>query len=136
MTKSAKGTEDKPGKNVAQKAGLNRSILTQGWGLFRKRLTDKATHASTPVEVISINPAYTSLGCSKCGYTDKGNRKSQAVFCCSKCGHSANADINAARNIISTAVGHTVTGRGGTSHAAPNQVKHSDPVKRQPAEAA
>ncbi|MHB8343683.1 MAG: hypothetical protein ACYDED_05360 [Ferrimicrobium sp.] len=40
--------------------------------------------------------------------------------------------VNAARNIISTAAGHTVSGRGGTSHAN----KHSDPVKRQPPKAA
>ena len=32
MTKSAKGTKNKPGKNVAQKRGLNRSIKTQTWG--------------------------------------------------------------------------------------------------------
>ena len=36
MSKSAKGTIEKPGKNVAQKSGLNREILNQGWGtLFR-----------------------------------------------------------------------------------------------------
>ena len=60
MTKSAKGTKDKPGKNVKAKSGLNRSILEQGWGLFCQRLTDKATNAVTPVEIIAINPAYTS----------------------------------------------------------------------------
>jgi transposase len=34
MTRSAKGTEDAPGRNVAQKAGLNRAILASGWGMF------------------------------------------------------------------------------------------------------
>lgn len=34
MTKSAKGTEEKPGKKVAQKRGLNRSITQQSWGIF------------------------------------------------------------------------------------------------------
>ncbi len=78
MTKSAKGTKDKPGKNVKAKSGLNRSILEQGWGLFCQRLTDKATNAVTPVEIIAINPAYTSLRCSKCGHTEQKNRKNQA----------------------------------------------------------
>ncbi len=128
MTKSASGTKDKPGKQVSQKRGLNRSILEQSWGMFRQRLTDKATHATAPVAIVSINPAYTSLRCSECGHTDKGNRKSQVVFCCLSCGHTDNADVNAAQNIL--AAGHAVTGRGGT----PQALSHSDPVKRQPLE--
>jgi putative transposase len=32
MTRSASGTLDASGRNVAQKAGLNRSILDAGWG--------------------------------------------------------------------------------------------------------
>jgi putative transposase len=31
MTKSAKGTLEEPGKNVKQKSGLNRAILSEGW---------------------------------------------------------------------------------------------------------
>jgi putative transposase len=31
MTASAKATVEKPGRNVKQKSGLNRSILEQGW---------------------------------------------------------------------------------------------------------
>ena len=46
-------------------------------------------------------PAYnTSRRCSVCGHTDKRNRLSQEIFLCRKCGHSANADINAAKNIL------------------------------------
>ncbi len=124
MTKSVKGTIQNPGKNVAQKAGLNRVILEQSWSLFKKRLTDKATNATTPVEVITINPAFTSMRCSKCGHTNKTNRKSQAIFCCKACGYTNNVNVNAAKNIISTAVGHTVSGRGGISHARSNK-RHS-----------
>ena len=32
MTRSAKGTIEEPGRNVRQKAGLNRGILGSGWG--------------------------------------------------------------------------------------------------------
>ncbi len=134
MTRSAKGTVERPGKNVAQKSGLNRVILSQGWGLFRKRLTDKANGATTPVEIVFVNPAYTSMRCSECGHAEQENRKSQAVFACTNCGHTDNADLNAAKNIL--AAGHAVSGRGGTSHAKPDRVKHSDPTKRQPARAA
>src|ERR1700683_3334548 len=34
MTRSAKGTRENPGRNVRQKAGLNRGILGAGWGLL------------------------------------------------------------------------------------------------------
>ena len=42
MTRSATGTRDNPGRNVSQKAGLNRGILRSGWGLLVRRLQDKA----------------------------------------------------------------------------------------------
>lgn len=41
MTKSAKGTIEEPGKNVKQKSGLNRAILSEGWSLFFKCLEYK-----------------------------------------------------------------------------------------------
>jgi len=130
MVRSAKGTVENPGKNVRQKAGLNRAISAQAWALFRKRLTDKATYATSPVELVAVNPAYTSQRCSECGYMAPENRESQAVFCCRSCGHSANADVNAAINI--RAAGLAVAGRGGTPHAQPETAKHSGPTKRQP----
>jgi transposase len=34
MTRSARGTVANPGRNVGQKAGLNRDILKSGWGLL------------------------------------------------------------------------------------------------------
>ena len=118
MVRSAKGTVANPGRNVRQKAGLNRSIHAQSWALFRQRLTDKATHATDLVELVAVNPAYTSQRCSDCGYAAKDNRESQAIFRCRACGFTANADVNAAINILA-AGGQPVTGRGGTSHAPP-----------------
>jgi putative transposase len=123
MVRSAKGTIAAPGTNVAQKRGLNRSISSQAWALFRRRLTDKAAAATSPVVVVAIPPAYTSLRCSECGHTAKENRESQAVFLCRSCGYSANADVNAAVNI--RAAGLAVAGRGGTPEVV-------GPVKRQP----
>jgi len=41
MSQSAKGNPEKHGKKVAQKSGLNRSILDQGWGEFRRKLEYK-----------------------------------------------------------------------------------------------
>ena len=38
MTRSAGGTREHPGRNLRQKAGLNRGILRSGWGLLVHRL--------------------------------------------------------------------------------------------------
>lgn len=51
------------------------------------------------IDVVKINPKFTSQRCSKCGYISKENRKTQAGFKCKNCGFEENADLNAARNI-------------------------------------
>ena len=111
MTRSAKGTRGDPGRNVRQKAGLNRGILGSGWGLLVRRLEDKA-----PGRVEKVGPAFTSQRCSACGQVDRDSRESQAVFRCTACGFAGNADVNAAKNI---AAGHVVTARGGDGAARP-----------------
>jgi transposase len=111
MTRSARGTTANPGRNVTQKAGLNRGILASGWGLLARRLEDKA-----PGRVEKIPPALTSQRCSAYGHVAAGSRESQALFCCASCGYASNADVNAAKNI---AAGHAVTARGGDGIARP-----------------
>jgi len=98
MTRSAMGTVDNPGKNVAAKSGLNRSILDQGWGMFATML--KYKFAERGGELQYIDPAYTSQTCAECGVIDKASRIDQATFRCVHCGHEDNADTNAARNIL------------------------------------
>jgi putative transposase len=116
MTRSARGTADTPGRNVRQKAGLNREILRSGWGLLVRRLEEKA-----PGRVEKINPHYTSQRCSACRHVHAKSRESQARFACTACGFTLNADVNAARNI---AAGHAVNARGG--------VRDAGPVNREP----
>jgi len=111
MTRSAKGTWQKPGRNVRQKAGLNRGILQSGWGLLVRRLEEKA-----PGRVEKIKPHHTSRRCSACGQVDRRSRESQAVFRCTACGYACHADVNAAQNI---AAGHAVTARGGDGDTRP-----------------
>jgi putative transposase len=111
MTRSAKGTRGDPGRNVRQKAGLNRGILGSGWGLLVRRLADKA-----PGRVEKVRPAFTSQRCSACGQVDPKSRESQAVFRCTACGFACHADVNAAINI---AAGHAVTARGGDGVTRP-----------------
>ncbi len=111
MTRSARGTAGTPGRNVRQKAGLNRGILASGWGLLVRRLGDKASD-----RLEKIRPAFTSQRCSACGHVAAESRKSQAIFACVACDFTCNADVNAARNI---AAGHAVTARGGDGVTRP-----------------
>lgn len=97
MTRSARGTIDAPGRNVAAKAGLNRSINDAGWGVLQDLLTYKAEEAG--IEVVLVNPANTSRTCHQCGHVAADSRKQEA-FRCVSCGHCAHADTNAARNIL------------------------------------
>jgi len=123
MTRSARGTRDCPGTNVAQKRGLNREISRHGWGLTVARLKHKA-----PGRLEVVPAPYTSQRCSQCGHVAPENRKSQAVFQCVACGAGpCNADVNAARNI---AAGRAVTARGdlGTSRSVNREPQLCSPA--------
>ncbi|MFF0556174.1 RNA-guided endonuclease InsQ/TnpB family protein [Streptomyces sp. NPDC004266] len=100
MIKSAKGTIATPGKNVAQKAGLNRSIAAEAWGRTVTMLTYKT--ARNGGSLVKVPAPGTSQRCSVCGHTTPGSRKSQAMFVCKNpdCGWSGNADHNGARNVL------------------------------------
>ncbi len=104
MSKSAKGSIEKKGKNVKAKSGLNKSILDQGWSMLVNMLVYKQQWRGGLL--VKVDPKYTSQTCSSCGHVAKENRLTQANFSCVECSFGENADINASRNIL--AVGHTV----------------------------
>jgi len=97
MTASAAGTIENPGKNVAQKSGLNRSILDQGLGMFGDMLGYKCPQFGGHRPLVAA--PYTSQTCCKCGVVDAASRRSQSEFVCTACGHADNADVNAAGTI-------------------------------------
>ena len=98
MSKSAKGTVEAPGANVAQKSGLNRAILDQSWSEFRRQLDYKSQWQGGAL--VAVPPHNTSRTCPCCGHTDKENRPTQAKFECVECGHTENADVVGAINIL------------------------------------
>lgn len=98
MSASASGTKERSGKNVRQKAGLNRSILDQGWGAFVRMLDYKSAWKGGMV--LRVDPRNTSRTCSSCGHVSPDSRKTQSDFLCVSCGFGENADTNAARNIL------------------------------------
>ncbi|WP_038251945.1 RNA-guided endonuclease InsQ/TnpB family protein [Xenorhabdus nematophila] len=123
MSKSAKGTAERHGRNVRAKAGLNQAILDQGWYEMRRQLEYKQLWRGG--QVLAVPPAYTSQRCACCGHTAKENRQSQSQFDCIECGYTTNADINGARNIL--AAGHAVLACGG-------RVQSDRPSKQEPTE--
>lgn len=107
MTKSPAPKPD-PGQTggflpngATAKAGLNRSILDAGWGIFLGILAQKAESAAR--RVIPVNARNTSRTCPKCGHVAKENRTTQAKFECVSCGFVANADHVGALNVLSRA---------------------------------
>lgn len=98
MTASAKGTIEQPGRNVRAKSALNRRILDQGWGEFRRQIAYKLRWNGGTL--LLVDPRNTSRMCAACGAASSANRQMQAVFRCVACGHAANADTNAAINIL------------------------------------
>jgi putative transposase len=120
LTRTARGSVERPGRGVRQKAGLNRAILASGWG----RLVDRLEHKA-PGRILKLPAAYTSQRCSACGHVAADSRQSQTAFRCVVCGWTSNADYNAARNIA--AAGQVVAARGG--QGSPGPVNREPPTR-------
>jgi putative transposase len=74
MTRSARGSVTEPGRNVRQKAALNREIARSGWGLLVSRLEQKA-----PGRIEKVSPAFTSQRRSACGQVAAESREPISV---------------------------------------------------------
>ncbi|MGH9047576.1 MAG: RNA-guided endonuclease InsQ/TnpB family protein [Acidimicrobiales bacterium] len=94
MTRSAKGTREKPGRNVKAKSGLNRSLQDAALGRLAYWTGVKAEEAGR--RVYRVDPRNSSRTCIACGHAEAANRR-RSIFCCRHCGHEAHADINAAQ---------------------------------------
>ncbi|WP_407902448.1 RNA-guided endonuclease InsQ/TnpB family protein [Gallibacterium anatis] len=98
MSKSAKGTAQAPGKNVAAKSGLNQAILDQSWFEFRRQLDYKTQWQGG--FLVAVPAQNTSRTCPCCGHVAKENRQTQANFECVECGYTENADVVGALNVL------------------------------------
>jgi putative transposase len=119
LTRSARGSVEDPGRNVAVKAERNRALLEQGHAETVRQLAYKLGWLGG--ELIKVPAAFTSQTCPECGHVCAENRPMRDRFQCVACGHSGHADIVAARNIL--AAGLAVSARGGSR----------EPLKREPA---
>jgi len=132
MTKSAKGTTKAPGRNVKQKAGLNRSILDNTPGERRRQLTYKAARFGSELRMVPA-PG-TSQTCSACGTRDPESRQGCGrAFACTACGFHAHADWNAARNLELLAAGLAVNStRSHLTVARPSGSRKREPLGSAP----
>lgn len=100
MMRSARGTVENPGRNVRQKAGLNRSIADAGLGEFSRQLDYKTTWYGS-ARVIADRWYPSSKTCSGCGSVKAKLGLSERVYVCGNqdCGLTIDRDLNAAVNL-------------------------------------
>jgi len=99
MTASASRTVARPGRGVKQKAGLNRSILEQNWGMFITEFDYKA--ASAGGQVVRVDPKHTTQRYSACGVLPlKALTLKERWYHCKHCGYQDDRDVNASKNVL------------------------------------
>lgn len=109
MTASAKGTVEEPGRNVRQKAGLNRAILDTAPAAFLAMLAYKAEEAGARIVVLNTRREAPSQTCPCCGHREKKDLKERRHDC-ARCGFSASRDEAAALTMLGAGL-HQITGR-------------------------
>lgn len=94
--------EDLEIRSMVTNHHLARSINDASWNTFFQFLEYKAITSGS--KIVKVNPSGTTQICSKCGNEVK-KTLSVRIHECSFCGLSIDRDLNAAKNILSTA-GH------------------------------
>ena len=108
MSRSSRGNREQHGMRVKQKSCLNRAILDQGWGEFRRQLGYKVHWNGGTL--LAVPPQHTSQTCPACGHVSKDNRQTQAKFLCIVCDYENHADVVGAINILER--GYRLLARG------------------------
>jgi putative transposase len=99
MTRSAKGTVDRPGRNVPQKAGLNREILDTAPARFVSLVREKAEEAIAIFAEAPTRKLKPSQTCPCCGAVRK-KALDERTHRCADCGYETDRDLAAAEVIL------------------------------------
>jgi len=75
---------------------MRRLLINSGISQIQDRLREKCRVHD--IEIVEINPAYTSQECHKCHFIDRKNRSGKK-FCCKFCGNQCDADYNGSVNV-------------------------------------
>ncbi|MGY3582215.1 transposase [Bradyrhizobium sp. USDA 4341] len=133
LTGSARGSAGEPGKNVRQKAGLNRAMLDASPARLIELLTYKAARAGGTV--VKIDPRNTSRDCSSCGAAVEKTLAERRHRC--GCGADLHRDHNAALNILDRALRHDGRGKPpGDANVGPQPVRRPGTTDVEAAKAA
>lgn len=104
--------EDLKTANMVKNQHLAKSILDVGWGELERQLKYKQEWSGGTL--VKVPAYYSSQTCSRCGHCDEISRRSQSLFVCTKCNYTDNADVNAAKVILSRRIdGVAVCGGSG-----------------------
>ena len=108
MTRSAQGTVEQPGRNVAQKAGLNREILDTAPALLMQLLRYKVSDTGGMWAEAPTRKLKPSQTCPECGHVRKKSL-SERTHRCASCGHTEPRDTASARVVLNWALFGTPT---------------------------
>ena len=113
---------------MQRRANINRAILEQTWGEFAQLLTYKAEGAG--MDVVRIDPSYTSLTCSRCGVAQfdvSEQERNRAHFRCPDCGNTLNRSVNAAKNILARGLAQLASSAGESDIAGRASMEQQTP---------
>lgn len=127
MTRSARGTLEQPGVNVAAKSGLNRAMADIAMGRFGQLLRYKSQYFGGVVA--EVEAAYSSQTCASCGQVDAASRQG-IRFRCTACGHGDHADSNAAK-VLKQRYEINIRRTGGEAACGGSPVR-GGPMKQEP----
>jgi putative transposase len=115
MTRSAKGTVDRPGRNVRQKSGLNREMLDASPATLISMIAYKAERAGG--RFVKVDARGTSQTCAECD-NEVPKTLSVRMHSCPHCKTEVHRDVNAARNVLKRAVVGPWSGNAGLNGKA------------------
>ena len=104
-------------KGGRRKKAMNREMRYGRVGALLARI--RLTAENVGVRVVKADPRGTSITCVECGHADRDSRRSRSVFICVRCGHEADADINAARNLLARRQDMSSKGPSAPSRSTP-----------------
>ena len=129
MSRSARGTEQEPGRRVRRKARLNREILSAAFGMAHQMLAYKAEEAGTRLHLSNTRQLKPSQRCSAC-WEVVPRTLADRMHLCPHCGHIMQRDQNSALVVLIDA--HTPgTGVAARPKPRPRQRGRSKSVTRE-----
>ncbi len=92
--------EDLTGINLSAKVRHKDRYYRISWSFAQLQSFIEYKAQQKGLQVIHVDPKYTSQRCPRCGHTEKANRdKKNHIFSCKACRYTLNDDLIGAKNI-------------------------------------